>query len=108
MKKTLRELLTEYALQEDYDVDDDTLEELLREEFPVVWEGNVDQCRWYIDYEIVCKVTDCDQDRYFKYSARKATNGDSWSDSGYKFEGINNVVEVYPIEVTTTIYTTRN
>lgn len=105
MKKTLRELLTEYALQEDYDVDDDTLEELLREEFHVVWQGNEDQRRWRINYDVVCKIMDGNQERFFKYTACKGTNDNSWEDAGYTFEGIDNVIEVYPKEVTTIIYT---
>ena len=105
MKKTLRELLTEYALQEDYDVDDDGLEDTLREEFEVVWEGNEDQRRWRINYDVVCKIMDGNQERFFKYTACKVTNDNSWEDAGYTFEGIDNVIEVYPKEVTTTIYT---
>lgn len=105
MKKTLRELLTEYALQEDWGTDDATLEELLREVFPVVWEGNEDRRRWRINYEVVCKIIDDNQERYFKYTACKGTNDNSWEDAGYTFEGIDNVIEVYPKEVTTIIYT---
>lgn len=105
MEKSLRELLVEYNSQNDEDTDDASLEDTLREEFEVVWEGNEDPRRWRINYDVVCKINDNGKDRYFKYTAYKGTNDNSWEDAGYTFEGIDNVVEVYPKEVTTIIYT---
>lgn len=102
--KTLRQLLTDYCEKEGYATDDESLEETLRECFDEVWEGDEDECRWRIDYSIVCKIEDDGSPRYFEYSACKGTNENSWEDAGYYFEGIDNVREVYPKEVTTTIY----
>lgn len=69
-----------------------------------MWEGDEDEHRWRIDYYVVTKFKDNVVDRYFKYSACKGTNDNSWEDAGYRFEGIDNVVEVFPQQVVTTIY----
>ena len=104
MSKSLRVLLEEYNKSEGFDTDDDTLEESLRECFPVVWEGDEDEHRWRIEYSVVCKIIDGSSERYFKYSSCKGTNENSWEDAGYYFEGIDGVVEVFPTEVETIVY----
>ena len=50
------------------------------------------------------KILDEGKERFFRYSACKGTNENSWEDAGYSFEGIDNVVEVFPHEVTTIEY----
>ena len=105
--KTLRQILEEHNKVEGFDVDDDALEESLRESFPVVWTGDEDSHRWRIDYSCVCKIVDAMNERFFTYSACKGTNDNSWEDAGYCFEGIDNVVEVFPKEVTTITYVTE-
>jgi hypothetical protein len=100
--KTLRELLVDLA--GDVDADDEELEECLRECGDVVWDGNEDEHRWRIEYEVVAKFMDGDKVRYFKYSACKGTNDNSWEDAGYDFEGIDKVYEVFPKEIVTTVY----
>ena len=85
-------------------IPDEELEEVLRERFPVVWSGDEDSRRWRIDYYNVCKIVDNGVDRYFKYSACKGTNDNSWEDAGYYFEGVDSVEEVFPKEVTTIVY----
>jgi len=105
--KTLRELLIEYNQAEDYDIDDGSLEETLRECFDVAWEGSDREHRWRIDYDVVVKIPDGCLSRFFKFTSCKGTNDNSWEDAGYVFEGIDNVVEVYPKAVTKIIYTTE-
>ena len=102
--KTLRELLTEENTLHGYELDDDSLEETLRESFEVVWEGNERPHRWRIDYDVVIKIPDGYLSRFFKFTACKGTNENSWEDAGYYFEGIDKVREVYPHEVTVVQY----
>lgn len=102
--KTLREYLIAYSLAEEGDNTEEGLEELLRENFEEVWEGDEDERRWCINYYIVVKITIDSEDRFFKFSACKGTNDNSWEDVGYSFEGIDNVQEVTPKEVKTTVY----
>lgn len=105
---TLRQLLVaegdRLGTTWDTDNNDDTLEEIMRECFEVMWTGDEDERRWRINYKIVIKIPDNGTDRFFMYSACKGTNDNSWEDAGYKFEGIDNVKEVFPREVSTTIY----
>jgi len=97
---TLRQILESHNKY----ITEDSLEETLRECFPIVWEGDDEEYRWRIEYSIVCKIVDGGVDRYFKYTSCKGTNDNSWEDAGYTFEGIDSVVEVYPREVTTVVY----
>tara|TARA_R110002126_G_scaffold166395_3_gene314100 strand:- start:3484 stop:3804 length:321 start_codon:yes stop_codon:yes gene_type:complete len=102
--KTLRGLLTELSVS---DGCIGSLEEYLRDCTLVVWEGDEEEHRWRIDYDVVSKIMDGNQPRYFKYSSCKGTNDNSWEDSGYCFEGIDAVLEVFPKEVSTTVYVTK-
>lgn len=113
--KTLRELLTQKAIEKKYInesqkdvINDDILEEVLRDEFKCVWYGEDDVHRWRINFTCVCEILDNDTKRYFAYTACKGTNDNSWEDAGYRFEGIDQVVEVYPKEVTTINYFYNN
>jgi hypothetical protein len=101
--KTLRELLTDIHKRSNFDTDEDTLEETLRE-LPIVFKGNHDTHRWRVDYDCVAKVEDDGVDRYFMYTACTGVGDNSWEDAGYEFEGIDNVVEVKPVEKTVTDY----
>jgi hypothetical protein len=105
--KTLREILTQHNSAQGWDTSEECLEESLRESFDVVWEGDEDARRWRINYQRVCEIVVYGQKRYFMYSACKGTNDNSWEDAGYVFEGIDNVVEVFPKEVKTTIYVSK-
>jgi hypothetical protein len=105
--KTLREILTQHNSAQGWDTSEEGLEESLRESFDVVWKGDEDVRRWRINYSVVCKIVDEGIERFFMYSACKGTNDNSWEDAGYEFEGIDNVVEVFPKEVKTTIYVNK-
>ena len=104
--KTLRQLLTEYREAGIWPTDDESLEDALRECFEEIWEGDDEEYRWRIEYDVVCKIDDNGSPRYFRYSACKGTNDNSWEDAGYIFEGIDNVCEVYPEETTVITYKT--
>ena len=99
--KTLRELLTEYNIEEGYSTDDSSLEETLREAFPIVYKGDAEEHRWRIEYNYVCKI----DNRFFCYTEHSSKSERCCGeDVGYFFEGIDNVPEVYPHEVKTIEY----
>ena len=106
--KTLRQILTNYCLANGWGTDDDELEETLRECFDVVAHTEDRPHRWCIEFDCVCKIEDEGCTRYFEYSSCKGTNDNSWSDAGYEFEGIDNVVEVFPKEVMVVKYVTKD
>lgn len=93
--RSLRQLLEEFCDKKGFDKGDESLEEVLREFFRVVWEGDEDSRRWRIDYNVVVEIEDGIHLRYFKFSACKGTNDNDWEDAGYRFEGIDKVREVY-------------
>jgi len=123
MEKNLRELLTERIKQRMADqreilgekvykdlkleipITEDMLIKMLRFGCKVVWDSPKSEQRNYrfrIDYDEVVEVV---PGRYFKFTECEVI--DEWYDdeeSEYTFEGIDNVVEVYPKQVTTTIY----
>jgi len=105
--RTLRQILTEKCEKDgtmSRDIDDELLEETLREDYLTVWEGDDESHRWRIEFSVVVKIIDDNMERFFCMSACKGTNDNSWEDAGYYFEGIDKVCEVYPHEVTTTVY----
>lgn len=105
--KTLREILTQWCINNDEEVTEDSLEEVLRECYDVVWEGDENKRRWRIDFSAVCKIVDEGVERFFEYTCCKGTNDNSWEDAGYLFEGIDNVPEVFPKEVKTIVYVAK-
>jgi len=102
--KTLRDLLTDKCIEKGWDFSEESLEETLRNNFPIVWKGDEDSHRWRIEYSVVCKILDDGVERFFCYSSCKGTNDNSWEDAGYNFEGIDKVYEVYPKIVETITY----
>lgn len=106
--ETLRDLLEKEAKQscwyeEGDKITDELLEEVLRE-LPVVWEGNRREHRWRVDYDLVYKIMDGDEERFFEATSCDCTGDNSAEDCGYTFEGIDNIPEVFPEQVTTTVY----
>lgn len=122
MEKNLRELLTERIKQRMVDqreilgekvykdlkleipITEDMLIKMLRFGCKVVWDSPKSERRNYrfrIDYDEVVEVV---PGRYFKFTECEVIDKVSDEESEYTFEGIDNVVEVYPKQVTTTIY----
>ncbi len=104
MKKTLRELLVEHNTKYNYGVEEDSLVESLHECFPAVWQGNSDERRWHVSEERVIKIPDNRQERFFSFRVCTYSGDNSAEDAGFYAEGIDDISEVYPKEVTTTIY----
>ena len=102
--KTLREILVAVCKEEGWGTEDENLEEALREGYTGISETEKSDHRWRVEYYIVACIPDGDKDRYFRYTSCRPDGDLDWEDSGYCFEGIDNVVEVEPYEVTSTAY----
>lgn len=102
--KTLREILTEKCEAEGWGTDDIELEETLREIYPVVSSEHHEAKRWCDIWMLVANV----DGRFFRYSGYTNNNENDAEGSGYHFEGIDNVVEVFPKEIVEIIYVTKD
>ena len=102
--KTLREHLTEVALQSGDEPTDECLFEILVECHPEVCKDDEDERRWYINWRHVFKV-DIDGDtRYFAMTipSMKTEEG-CRSDTGFE-ENVDNAWEVFPRTVSKVVY----
>jgi hypothetical protein len=106
--KTLREILTEKCVQEGWATDDENLEEVLRECYPAVYEEELSQHRWRVDYKVVAKIEDGNIERFFSFTSYGNSGDLDAEGCGYEFEGIDNVVEVEPYQETVTKYKAIN
>tara|TARA_R110000803_G_C11989465_1_gene321795 strand:- start:18319 stop:18678 length:360 start_codon:yes stop_codon:yes gene_type:complete len=102
--KKLRELLVEIAAGKGFifDSDDDeNLEETLRLNCRVVSTEINSEHRWRTELHQVCEL----DGRFFGVSnyTAKTIEGDAES-CGYEFEGIDNIPELFAVEVMTTAY----
>ena len=102
--KTLRELLTEECVAEGWDVDDNGLEEALRECFTSVHHEPKSSHRWREEFWNVAKIDDSGVERLFMYTSYSNTGENDAEGCGYYFEGIDNVIEVMPEKYTATRY----
>jgi hypothetical protein len=102
MDEKVREFLKQDAIKNGYDIDDDTLIDLLTDEKPV-WEGNEDRHRWWTETtRVVCMKSE-EGYRYFSFGWAKTTGDDSARDKGWEFDP-STITEVVPstrmVEVT--------
>lgn len=74
-----------------------------------VWEGDYDEHRWYINSTKVIKFVIDGDERFFEYSYcnPKGESSDR-EDCGWEKPDLDSLVEVYPKEITTTIYLPYN
>lgn len=106
--KTLRELLVERCVAEGWDMDEEGLQELLCEGYPVVWEGDNVESRWYTAATAVVQVVDGDNKRYFSHSICTYSGENSPEDAGFYPTAIDDIQEVFPVQVMTTVYVTES
>ena len=103
-KKTLREFLVEFNNSKEWGVCEDGLYESLVECFKDVHSEKVDSRRWYDIYERVIKVNIEGEERFFKTPAYHTTGDLSPSDMDLDSITLDDVGEVFPKEVVTTVY----
>lgn len=105
--KSLRKLL-EDVYNEGEEACDSLLHEILTECCPIEWEGDYEEHRWRTEYDQVRSVSDEGVTRYFRHSNYYSNSDNDAEGCGYCFEGIDNVVEVFPKEVTVIEFVTKN
>lgn len=111
MTKSLKEFIIEYNQSEGWgdSTDDDNLYDTFEECFDVVEELDRDRHRWYTNIEVVREVTIDGVARYFQDMVMDVDGEDaSREDCGWSCPDLDDIVEVYPKEVMTTIYVTKD
>jgi hypothetical protein len=110
--KSLKEYVIEVSKEKGWDYDSkeelfETFEDGLRVETVQISEP--DRHRWYTYYDHTVKVVIDGVDRYFQYQVMDV-HGESASreDCGYEIPDLDDLVEVFPKQVTTTIYVTKD
>lgn len=74
-----------------------------------VWEGDYDEHRWYVNSTVVMKFTIDGVDRYFEYTNCNPKGEDSSAeDCGWEIPDLDDLVEVFPKQVSTTVYLTAD
>jgi hypothetical protein len=106
--KSLKEHVIEVSKEKGWDYDSkeelfETFEEVCVEE--AVQIGEPDRHRWYTYYDHTVKVVIDGVDRYFEYQVMDVHGEDaSREDCGYEIPDLDDLVEVFPKQVTTTVY----
>lgn len=111
--RTLKEFMIQYCLlnfdiESESDIDKDMLFEAFEEEFDVVYEGKVNTHRWYTTWYTVREIEIDGVKRYFKWHEINVTGDASREDYGFKIPDLNDIPEVFPKEVTSIIYVSKD
>lgn len=107
---SLKDFIIEYAKSKGYDyVDKGLLWECFEVKAKVVDQSDPDEHRWYTAYNVVYEIDVAGTLRYFSYwvVSVKSESMD-WSDCGWETPDLDDLTELYPKEVTTTIYVTKD
>lgn len=106
MKSLKQYLMDKYDCPDDID---ELWELFVYGDGKIVWEGDYDEHRWYINSEVVMKFTIDGVDRYFQYTHCNPKGEDgSAEDCGWEKPDLDDLDEVFPKQVTTTVYVTQN
>lgn len=108
--KTLKEYIVEYSKEKgwsyEYDYD---LYETLGCVSKCIYKGEPDRHRWYTLYDSVLKVSIDGEDRFFSDLIVDVHGEDATrQDCGFNIPDLDDLTELYPKEVTTTIYVTKD
>ncbi len=109
--KTLKELVDDYIVNNDYTPCETEEEywEIFTECFTSMKVGDPDRHRWYTNYDTVWRVPCTTGDRFFNYYVMDV-HGEcaTAEDCGYEIPDLNDITEVFPKTVSTTIYVTKD
>ncbi len=104
--KSLKQYAEEFNIKEGYSLDDQELYDTFIEGLSkgVVQEETESEHRWYDVRSVVHKVTIDNVERFFQTYDYHITGDNCASDMGLDMPTLDSVVEVFPEEITTTIY----
>lgn len=104
--KSLKQYVEEYSIEKGYSLENESLYETFVECLSecVVQEDTVDERRWYDVRSIVHKVTIEGYERFFQAYDYHITGDNCASDMDLDMPTLDEVEEVFPEEITTTLY----
>ncbi|CAM0060242.1 hypothetical protein VPHK406_0193 [Vibrio phage K406] len=104
--KTLQQFIHEFNVKEGYEDDPSEDFEYFTEclSTGIVQEDTSSEHRWYDIRSVVHRVPIDGEDRFFKTFSYHITGDNSAGDMGLDLPTMNDVVEVFPMEITTTVY----
>ena len=107
----LKDLIQQYYLEKGWDFDtedNDSLYETFEDVSKTVWTGEPDHHRWYTYYDVIRKFTVGGKDYFFKDNYMSVDGDNSRSDCGWETPNVEDIVQVFPKEVLTTVYVTKD
>ena len=104
--KSLKQYVEEYSIEKGYSLEDELLQETFVEYLSedVVQKDTESEHRWYDVRSVVHKVTIDNVERFFQTYDYHITGDNCASDMDLDMPTLDSVVEVFPEEITTTIY----
>ncbi len=104
--KSLKQYVEEYSIEKGYSLEDEFLYETFIECLSkgVVQEETESEHRWYDVRSVVHKVTIDNVERFFQTYDYHITGDNCASDMDLDMPTLDSVEEVFPEEITTTIY----
>lgn len=107
----LKDLLKQYANENSLILDpedNEGLYETFEYRSKVVWTGEPDHHRWYTNYDVIRKFTVGGKDYFFEDYYMSVDGDNSRSDCGWETPNIEDIAQVFPKEVLTTVYVTKD
>lgn len=107
----LKDLLQQFYAEKGYDFDPEDNESLY-ETFEcfskTVWTGEPDHHRWCTYYDVIRKLTVGGKDYFFEDFYMSIDGDNSRKDCGWEVPDIRGIVQVFPKQVLTTVYVTKD
>lgn len=110
MSKTLKQSIIELCIDEGFTCEDqEELYDTFQYNSNIVFKDNEDEHRWYTNWDLVREVEIDGVKRYFKDRLvdMHQEDGDA-ADIGWEAPDLDDLEEVFPKEVLTTIYVSKN
>jgi hypothetical protein len=106
----LKELLIQYYKDNDYDWEptNEALYETFVECSNTVYTSEPDHHRWYTLYNVVREFTVGGEDYFFADQQMSVDGDNSRRDCGWEDPYIEDIVQVFPKQVLTTVYVTKD
>lgn len=109
MSKSLKQFLIEEYEENGWAITQEDLYTSFEDGYDWIYKDNEDEHRWYTCWDVVRKVPIDGVDRYFKDTLYDMHNEDGDRDDiGFEAPDLDDIVEVFPKQVLTTIYVTKD